>query len=104
MASANTRACSGNPLLAVESARAAAAGRLSGAVPPSNLRALVRAALGGLPEHARALAEAIAAAGRGLSAVEIAALPGHRDDLRDGGRDAERHVLDSGLLHRAGGG
>ena len=44
----------GNPLLAVESARAAAAGGLEGATPPSSLRAMVRAALGGLPEHARA--------------------------------------------------
>ena len=86
----------GNPLLAVESARAAAAGGLEGATPPSSLRAMVRAALGGLPEYARALAEAIAASGRGLSAAEVAALLGS-----DG--DAERRVLDSGLLHRSGG-
>ena len=84
----------------MESARAAAAGRLSGAAPPSTLRAMVRAALGGLPEDARALAEVIAAAGRGLSAAKVAALPGHRDR----GGAAERRVLDSGLLHRSGGG
>jgi len=94
----------GNPLLAVESARAAAAGRLDGAAPPANLRALVRAALGGLPEDARGLAEAVAAAGRGLSAAEVAALPGRRDAVRHGTGDVERRVLDSGLLHRAGGG
>ena len=66
----------GNPLLAVESARARGRGQAGRRAPPANLRALVRAALGGLPEHARGLAEAIAAAGRGLSAAEVAALPG----------------------------
>jgi DNA-binding SARP family transcriptional activator/tetratricopeptide (TPR) repeat protein len=84
----------GNPLFAVESARAVAAGR-SGAVPPS-LRAVVRATTGALPEPARALADAIAAAGRSLSAAEIAALPA--------AVEAERGVIDSGLVRRVGGG
>jgi DNA-binding SARP family transcriptional activator/tetratricopeptide (TPR) repeat protein len=85
----------GNPLLAVESARALAAGSSS---PPRNLRAVVRAATGALPRPARDLAEVLAAAGRELSAAELAALP-----LAD--RDAaEEAVLDTGLICRAGGG
>ena len=63
-------AADGNPLLAVESARALAAGR---AAPPQNLRAAVRAATGVLPRPARDLAEMLAAAGRELSAAELAA-------------------------------
>ena len=54
------RAADGNPLLAVESARALAAGR---SAPPQNLRAAVRAATGALARPARELAEALAAAG-----------------------------------------
>ena len=77
-------AADGNPLLAVESARAVAAGS---SAPPPSLRAVVRAALGTLPEPARALAEAIAAAGRGLAAPEVAALAGHRR----GGTPGARH-------------
>ena len=89
------RAADGNPLLAVESARALAAGR---SATPQNLRAAVRAATGALPRPARDLAEALAAAGRELSAAELAALP-----LAD--RDAaEEAVLDTGLISRAGGG
>jgi DNA-binding SARP family transcriptional activator/tetratricopeptide (TPR) repeat protein len=89
------RAADGNPLLAVESARALAAGR---SAPPQNLRAAVRAATGALPRPARDLAEALAAAGRELSAAELAALP-----LAD--RDAaEEAVLDTGLISRARGG
>ncbi|MGH3945689.1 MAG: ATP-binding protein, partial [Pseudonocardiaceae bacterium] len=84
-------AAEGNPLLAVESARALAAGS---SAPPSSLRAAVRAALGALPPGGRALAEAIAAAGRGLTADEITAL-----DLPDR-TEAERQVLDSGLVRR----
>ena len=80
----------------MESARAAAAGRLDGAAPPSSLRALVRAALGGLPEDARALAEAVAAAGRGLSAAEVAALPGQPT-----GRTPNGACSTPGSLHRA---
>ena len=56
------RAADGNPLLAVESARALTAGR---AAPPQNLRAAVRAATGVLARPARDLAELLAAAGRG---------------------------------------
>ena len=89
------RAADGNPLLAVESARALAAGR---SAPPQNLRAAVRAATGALPRPARDLAEMLAAAGRELSAAELAALP-----LAD--RDAaEEAVLDTGLVCRVGGG
>jgi tetratricopeptide (TPR) repeat protein len=86
-------AADGNPLLAVESARALAAGS---AAPPSSLRAVVRTALGTLPGAARELAEAVAAAGRTLSAAEIAALPATAE--------AERHVLDTGMARRARGG
>jgi DNA-binding SARP family transcriptional activator/tetratricopeptide (TPR) repeat protein len=89
------RTADGNPLLAVESARALAAGR---SAPPRDLRAAVRAATGALPRPARDLAEMLAAAGRELSAAELAALP-----LAD--RDAaEEAVLDTGLVCRVGGG
>ena len=89
------RTADGNPLLAVESARALAAGR---SAPPQNLRAAVRAATGALPRPARDLAEILAAAGRELSAAELAALP-------LAGRDAaEEAVLDTGLVCRVGGG
>jgi len=89
------RAADGNPLLAVESARALAAGRDA---PPQNLRAAVRAATGTMTRPARDLAEMLAAAGRELSAAELAALP-----LAD--RDAaEEGVLDTGLVIRVGGG
>src|SRR5690349_8694933 len=92
------RAADGNPLLAVESARALAAGR---SAPPQNLRAAVRAAAGALPRPARDLVEVLAAAGRELSAAELAAL---YLDL-EGDRDtAEAAVLDSGLVVRAGSG
>ena len=83
----------GNPLLAVESARALAAGRTA---PPSSLRALVRAALGALPDSARKLAEAVAVTGRPLSATEIGALAAEAE--------AERRVVDTGLVHREPGG
>jgi DNA-binding SARP family transcriptional activator/tetratricopeptide (TPR) repeat protein len=86
------RAADGNPLLAVESARALAVGR---SAPPQNLRAAVRAAAGTLPRPGRDLIEALAAAGRELSAAELAALP-----LAD--RDAaEEAVLDTGLVSRS---
>jgi DNA-binding SARP family transcriptional activator/tetratricopeptide (TPR) repeat protein len=89
------RAADGNPLLAVESARALAAGR---AASPPNLRAAVRAATGALARPARDLTEMLAVAGRELSAAELAALP-----LAD--RDAaEAAVLDTGLVIRARGG
>jgi tetratricopeptide (TPR) repeat protein len=93
------RAADGNPLLAVESARALAAGRDS---PPPNLRSAVRAATGTLARPARDLAEMLAAAGRELSAAELAAL--HRN-LAPADRDeAEEAVLDTGLVVRVGGG
>ena len=89
------RAADGNPLLAVASARALAAGR---GAPPQDLRAAVRAAAGTLARPARDLVEVLAAAGRGLSAAELAALPlADRDD-------AEQAVLDTGLVSRSGGG
>ena len=81
------RAADGNPLLAVESARALAAGS---SAPPPNLRAAVRAATGALPRPARDLAEALAAAGRELSAAELAALPAGRPRRRRGGRARHR--------------
>ncbi|MDT7589126.1 MAG: hypothetical protein QOE32_6676, partial [Pseudonocardiales bacterium] len=87
-------AADGNPLLAVESARALAAGRDE--LPPS-LRAGVRASLRALPPAARELAEAVAVAGRELRPCEIAAL-----GLTDRAT-AEHRALDSGLLRRRGG-
>jgi tetratricopeptide (TPR) repeat protein len=93
------RAAEGNPLLAVESARALAAGRDA---PPQNLRAAVRAATGTLTRPARDLAELLAAAGRELSAVELAAV---YLNLPLADRDAaEAAVLDTGLVIRVGGG
>jgi tetratricopeptide (TPR) repeat protein len=89
------RAADGNPLLAVASARALAAGR---SAPPQDLRAAVRAATGVLPRPARDLVEALAAAGRELSGAELAALPVQDRD------EAEQAVLDSGLVFRSGGG
>jgi DNA-binding SARP family transcriptional activator len=89
------RAADGNPLLAVESARALAAGL---SAPPQNLRAAVRAATGALTRPARDLAEVLAAAGRELSAAELAALPLANRDA------AEEAVLDTGLVRRVGGG
>jgi DNA-binding SARP family transcriptional activator/tetratricopeptide (TPR) repeat protein len=85
-------AADGNPLLAVESARALAVGR---SAPPQNLRAAVRAATGTLPRPARDLIEALAAAGRELSAAELAALPLANRDA------AEEAVLDTGLVSRS---
>jgi len=89
------RAADGNPLLAVESARALAAGRRA---PPQNLRAAVRAATGALARPARDLVEVLAAAGRELSAAELAALSVPDRDT------AEAAVLDTGLVCRVGGG
>ena len=63
-------AADGNPLLALESARAAARGD---AGPPSSLRATVRAAVGRLPAAARRTAELAAVAGRDLDRAELLA-------------------------------
>jgi tetratricopeptide (TPR) repeat protein len=93
------RAADGNPLLAVASARALAAGS---SAPPPNLRAAVRAAAGSLPRRARDLAEVLAAAGRELSAAELAAL--HHDQALADRDAAEAAVLDSGLVIRMRGG
>ena len=73
------RAADGNPLLAVDSARALAAGR---GVPPQDLRAAVRAAAGTLARAARDLVEVLAAAGPG--AVR------HRDRRAAAGRPATK--------------
>ncbi|WP_426565166.1 ATP-binding protein [Angustibacter sp. McL0619] len=61
-------AAEGNPLLAVESARALSAGS-SG--PPPNLRTAVRAMTGALPPSGKELASLLAASGRALSRKEI---------------------------------
>lgn len=82
-------AAEGNPLLAVESARAFARG--DPAVPES-LQQAVRAAFAGLPGEARRLADLVAAAGRELGRDELGALglaaPG----------DAVRALADTGLF------
>jgi tetratricopeptide (TPR) repeat protein len=65
-------AAEGNPLLAVERARAVAAGRRDA---PASLRAAVRAALAPLSPEPRLLVEFAAVAGRDLEQAELAALP-----------------------------
>jgi tetratricopeptide (TPR) repeat protein len=64
-------AADGNPLLALESARAAGRGEQT---PPASLRGLVRASIATLDEPARRAAELAAVAGRPLDRVELAAL------------------------------
>src|ERR1022692_2163950 len=87
-------AAEGNPLLAVESTRALAAGNTA---PPPNLRTAVRAALGALPPSGRALAGLLAVAGRPLTRAEL-------DGLAVAGlRDAEEAGTESGLLVRRDG-
>lgn len=86
-------AAEGNPLLAVESMRALAAGSTA---PPPNLRTAVRAALGVLPAPGRALAGLLAVAGRPLTRAEL-------DGLAVAERPAaEAAGIDSGLLVRRG--
>ena len=88
------QAAEGNPLLAVESARALAAGeRLA----PSTLRGVVRAASRGLEPDTWRLAEIAAVAGRDLEPAEIDRLP-----LADMVH-ATAGALDSGLLVDRGG-
>jgi DNA-binding SARP family transcriptional activator len=65
-------ASEGNPLLAVESARALAAGEHELA---AGLHGAVRVAARSLGQDARTLTELVAVAGRGLEAAELAALP-----------------------------
>jgi DNA-binding SARP family transcriptional activator/tetratricopeptide (TPR) repeat protein len=84
-------AAEGNPLLAVESTRALAAGSTA---PPPNLRTAVRGALAALPPPARLLASLLAVAGRPLARAELDALG--VPDLRAG----EQAGTDSGLLVR----
>ena len=76
----------GNPLLAIEAARAVRDGAEG---PPPGLRAAVRAATAALPPDARRLAEVAAVAGGDLNAGEL-------DTLTTG--DALAQALDSGLF------
>lgn len=82
-------AAEGNPLLAVESARAANSGEPGLA---AGIRGSVRAALGGLGADAMLVAEVAAVAGRPLERSELAALPVERVP------DAVTEALDSGLV------
>ncbi|MGI8511607.1 MAG: ATP-binding protein [Solirubrobacteraceae bacterium] len=84
-------AADGNPLLALESARAVARGDRG---PPASLRGAVRAAIAGLDEPARRAAELTAVAGRELDRVELSAL------VRP---DAVLAAMDCGLFHSADG-
>jgi DNA-binding SARP family transcriptional activator/tetratricopeptide (TPR) repeat protein len=84
-------AAEGNPLLAVESARALARGAGG---PPPNLRTAVRATLGRLPTPGQVLAGLVAAAGRPITGAEI-------DELGvSDGPVAIATAIDSGLLIR----
>jgi hypothetical protein len=83
-------AADGNPLLALESARAAARGDQG---PPPSLRALVRAAVARLDEPARRAAELSAVARRDLARAELAALAEAARHLRLAGRDDLAAVL-----------
>jgi DNA-binding SARP family transcriptional activator len=65
-------AAEGNPLLAVETARALGRGHTG---PPPSLLAVVRGLLRGLSPDARRLADLLAVAGRALEAAEQDALP-----------------------------
>ncbi len=83
-------AADGNPLLAVESARAAAGGHEGS---PPTLQAVVRVALGRLTPGARNVAELAAGAGRDLSRREVDALASADDVLG---------ALDTGLFATPG--
>jgi DNA-binding SARP family transcriptional activator/tetratricopeptide (TPR) repeat protein len=87
-------AADGNPLLALESARAAARGEYDPAHPPSSLRAAVRAAVSRLDRPARRAAELAAVAGRDLTRAEL-------DGLAE--PEAVIGALDCGLLRSAEG-
>lgn len=87
-------AAEGNPLLAVESARALAAGDTA---PPPNLRTAVRATLATVSSPGRELAGLLAVAGRPLTRVELDRL-GVRAL-----RDAEEAGTEAGLLVRRDG-
>ena len=87
-------AADGNPLLALESARAAARAEAGPPTPPASLRGLVRASLGGLDEPARRAAELVAVAGRPLDRVELSELAPP---------EAVLAAMDSGLFRSADG-
>src|SRR4051794_23049045 len=90
-------AAEGNPLFAVESARALAAGQLA---PPPNLRTAVRLMVSALPEPAQVLARLLAVAGRPLSRPELDSVT----PLQQPRALAEEAVLASGLVVAATGG
>ena len=79
----------GNPLLALESARAS-----GDRGPPASLRGTVRAAISRLDEPARQIAELAAVAGRPLNRLELSALARP---------EAVLAAMDCGLLHSADG-
>jgi DNA-binding SARP family transcriptional activator/tetratricopeptide (TPR) repeat protein len=81
----------GNPLLALESARAASRGDEG---PPSSLRASVRTAIARLAEPARRTAELTAVAARDLDRAELAAVADAKSVL---------DALECGLLRSAAG-
>ena len=84
-------AAEGNPLFAIESARALAAGQTA---PPPNLRTAVRVSVAALPEAAQDLSRLLAVAGRSLSRVELDTLPMDRGERES----AEHALLGSGLI------
>ena len=84
----------GNALLAVEQARALAAGERE---PPASLRGAVRAAMAPLPDDARRVAELAAVAGRDLDPGELVSLP------LDDPRAAASRAVQTGLLDAGAG-
>jgi DNA-binding SARP family transcriptional activator len=84
-------AADGNPLLALESARATARGDVG---PPSSLRGAVRTAIATLGEPARRAAEVAATAGRDLGRTELATLAAP---------EAVLEAMDSGLFRSTDG-
>jgi DNA-binding SARP family transcriptional activator/tetratricopeptide (TPR) repeat protein len=81
-------AADGNPLLAIESARAETTG------PSASLRGVVRASIAGLDDDARRTAELAAVAGRDLARAELARLAGPQSVL---------NATDCGLFRSADG-
>jgi DNA-binding SARP family transcriptional activator/tetratricopeptide (TPR) repeat protein len=84
-------AADGNPLLALESARATAGGQQG---PPVSLRGTTRSAIAGLAEPARQVAELAAVAGRPLDRLELSTLARP---------DAVLAAMDCGLFRSADG-
>jgi len=84
----------GNPLLAVESTRALAAG---GDGPPANLRIAVRASSGRLPHTARQLVQLLAVAGRPLTPTEL-----DRLDIAEIAEAEDAAAVEGLLVRRAG--